>query len=248
MTELPWPALAAIAAAVTLGYAVFGFCGFGAGIVALPLIAHVLPLREAVPMMLVLDLTAALTLGLQSRAWVERAELKRLAPWLMAGMGVGIVLLKQAPEGWLLGALGVFVTANAAWSLVGRAARRPLPTRWAVPAGLVGGTFTAMFGTGGPVYTLYLARRIADGSRLRATIGTLILVTATLRAVLLVGGGFFAQRGVLPLALAMLPCAALGYAVGSRYSARVPQERVRRAIWMLLLLSGGSLVVRSALA
>lgn len=245
MIELPGSALAAVAAAVTLGYGVFGFCGFGAGIVALPLLAHVLPLREAVPMMLVFDLVAALTLGLRSRALVERAELMRLAPWLLAGMGAGIVLLARAPEGWLLGALGVFVTVNAAWSLLGRAARQPLPTHWAVPAGLVGGTFTAMFGTGGPVYTLYLARRIDDGARLRATIGTLILATATLRAVLLVGGGFFAQRGVLPLALAMLPCAALGYALGSRYSARAPQERVRRAIWVLLLASGGSLVVRA---
>lgn len=245
MIDLPWPAWAAVAAAVTLGYTVFGFCGFGAGIVALPLVAHVLPLREAVPMMLVLDLATALTLGLQARALVERRELLRLAPWLLAGMGVGIVVLAKAPEAWLLGILGAFVAANAAWSLAGRTGPQPVSTRWAAPAGVIGGGFTAMFGTGGPVYTLYLARRIADTARLRASIGTLILATATLRAVLLVAGGFFAQRGVLPLALAMLPCAALGFAVGSRWSARVPQQRVRRAIWVLLLASGASLVVRA---
>mgnify|MGYP000866686356 CR=1 FL=1 len=248
MIDLPWPALAAVAAAVTLGYTVFGFCGFGAGIVVLPLVAHVLPLREAVPMMLVLDIATSLTLGLQSRGLVDRRELLRLVPWLLAGMGVGIVVLARAHETWLLATLGVFVAANAAWSLVGRLAAQPVAPGWAVPAGLVGGTFSAMFGTGGPVYTLFLARRIHDTVRLRATIGTLILLSAALRAVLLVGGGFFAQRGVLPLALAMLPCAAIGYAVGSRWSARVPQDRVRRAIWLLLLASGASLVVRAAVS
>ncbi len=40
ITELPWATLLAAAFIVTLGYTVYGLTGFGASIVALPLLAH----------------------------------------------------------------------------------------------------------------------------------------------------------------------------------------------------------------
>ena len=53
MTLLPWPELLGVALTVLLAYSVFGLTGFGANVVALPLLAHVLPLKFAVPMLLV---------------------------------------------------------------------------------------------------------------------------------------------------------------------------------------------------
>ncbi len=51
MTAPTAPELAAASAAVTLGYAVFGVGGFGANPVALPMLAHGMSLRFAVPML-----------------------------------------------------------------------------------------------------------------------------------------------------------------------------------------------------
>ncbi|WP_234413751.1 sulfite exporter TauE/SafE family protein [Ideonella sp. A 288] len=244
MTELSWPDLAAAAATITLAYTVFGFGGFGANLVALPLLAHVMTLRFAVPMLLVLDLFSAGLMGLKNRPLIERAELLRLVPWLLVGMGLGVVLLQHAQERWLLAVLGASVLAYALWSLFGHADPAPLSTRWAVPAGLVGGVYSSMFGTGGPVYTLYFARRIHDTARLRATIGALILGSAVVRLVLFTGSGFYAQPGLVKLALVLVPCAVLGYLIGSRLHARVPQAQVRRVIWALLAFSGASLLWR----
>lgn len=236
--------LAATCAAILLAYTVFGFGGFGAGLVALPLLAHVMPLRTAVPTLLVLDLAAAALMGLKNHALVDRAELKRLVPTLLAGMALGTLVLAHAAERWLLLLLGVFVAGFALWSLLARANPRSTSPRWAWPAGLAGGVFSAMFGTGGPVYTLYLARRLTDTQRLRATIGALILGSALLRLLLLAGGGFFAQPALPGLAALLLPCALAGYLLGSRLHARLPQARVRQLIWTLLLASGVSLLLR----
>ena len=244
MTPLAPAELAAVCAAIVLGYTVFGFGGFGAGLVALPLLAHVMPLRMAVPTLLVLDLCAALLMGLKHHALVDKAELKRLAPTLLVGMALGTWVLRHAAERWLLLLLGIFIAAFALWSLFGGVSQRPAAPRWAWPAGLVGGVFSAMFGTGGPVYTLYLARRITDTQRLRATVGMLIFGSALLRLALLTGGGFFAQPGLLSLAMVLVPCALMGYLLGSRLHARLPQARVRQLIWALLLASGLSLLVR----
>ncbi len=234
IAALSAPELAAACVAVTLGYTVFGFGGFGANLVSLPILAHVMSLRFAVPMLLVLDLFVATLLGVRNRALIDRRELLRLVPALLIGMGLGLVVLQHAAERWLLLLLGAFVGAMALW-------------RWAWPAGLAGGVFSTLFGTGGPLYTLYLAGRIIDTARLRATIATVILGSALVRLLLFTGSGFFTQPGLLSLSALLLPCALLGYVVGSRLHARLPQARVRRAIWMLLLVSAAGLLVRGVM-
>ena len=95
------------------------------------------------------------------------------------------------PERWLLLLLGGFVLAYAVLESAEPVSRRSAASsRWALPAGLVGGAFTALYGTGGPVYTIYLARRLADKAVLRASIGVLIFSTALVRLALFTGGGF----------------------------------------------------------
>ena len=63
MTDLPWPTLLATALILFGAYTVYGLTGFGSTIVAMPLLAHLYPLRFAVPMMLVFDISAGLLLG-----------------------------------------------------------------------------------------------------------------------------------------------------------------------------------------
>ena len=222
---------AAVCAAIALGYTVFGFGGFGANLVALP-------------MLLVLDQFSATLMGVKNRPLIDRGELKRLMPTLLLGMGLGLMVLRHAAERWLLVLLGVFVGGFALWSLFGKAQLRPASPRWARPAGLAGGVFSTLFGTGGPEYTLYLAGRIVDTGRLRATVGAVILGSALVRLVLFTGSGFLAQPGLLKLAALLLPCALVGYLIGSRVHARLPHAQVRRAIWVLLLLSTASLLAR----
>lgn len=245
MLDLPWPTLLAAGAIVALGYVVFGLTGFGAGIVALPLLAQIFPIRFAVPMMLMFDLCAGLALGLGNRRHLDKGELLRLVPFVIVGMAAGWGLLVYVAERWLLLGLGVFVTGYAAWSLASRLPASLISRRWAVPAGLVGGAFTALYGTGGPVYTIYLARRLPDKSVLRATVGTLIFSMAWLRLAIFTSSGFYHQPGLLVLAFALLPCAGVGYIVGSRLHARLPVERARQAIWILLLVAGAGLVLRA---
>ncbi|MBU1357197.1 MAG: sulfite exporter TauE/SafE family protein [Gammaproteobacteria bacterium] len=231
---------------VTLAYGVYGLTGFGASMVAIPLLAQFFPLRFAVPMMLLFDLGAGLLLGLRNHRLVDRGELLRLAPWLLVGMFAGITLLVRADERWLLLLLGAFVLINSAWSLSKhRAPHRSAPRGWAAPAGLVGGAFTALYGTGGPIYTIYLARRLADKTVLRASIGVLIFCTAIVRLALFTGSGFYHQAGLLVLAASLLPCALVGYFLGSGLHARLPSQRVMQAVWVLLMIGGAGLVLRA---
>jgi uncharacterized membrane protein YfcA len=245
MPDLPVASVVAAAFVVVLAYTVFGLTGFGAAIVGVPLLAHFFPIRFCVPMMLVFDLCAGLLLGLKNRRDVDRAELLRMAPFVAIGMLLGITALVQVPERWLLGLLGAFVAGYAAWSMAGRGRTRPLPPVWAAPAGIVGGAFTALYGTGGPIYTVYLARRLGDATRLRASIAVLIFGTAWARLALFSATGLFAQSSLLRLAITLLPCALVGYFIGSHLHGRLAPAQVSRTVWALLIVSGISLLARA---
>ncbi|MEW5888968.1 MAG: sulfite exporter TauE/SafE family protein [Pseudomonadota bacterium] len=246
--SLPVEVVLGAALVITLAYLVFGLTGFGSSITAVPLLAHLLPLKLAVPMMLIFDLCAALLLGFKNRSAIDRKELLRLVPYMLAGMALGVTVLVRAPESALLLTLGIFVLVYSAWSLVFRPSLKPIGPAWSVPLGAAGGVFTALFGTGGPIYTIYLARRLDDKLMLRATITSLIFVSALARLVLFTGVGLYGQENLLWLVALLLPCALAGLYLGSRLHRRLPAQRVIQAVWAVLVIGGASLVWRGMAA
>ena len=243
---LPFDTLVGAALIVVLAYTVFGLTGFGSSITAMPLLAHFFPLRYAVPLMLLLDLCATTLLGLKNRRAVDRRELLRLIPYMLLGMLLGVTLLVNAPERALLFLLGSFVLVYAGWSLLfQRGANKEIAVGWAAPLGVAGGVFTALFGTGGPLYVVYLAGRLPDKSALRATIGVLIFVGGISRLALFSTAGLYAQPSLLLLGAMLLPCALLGLAIGTHLHQRLPAQRVVQAVWIILILGGSSLIWRS---
>ena len=245
LPDLPPATLVEAALIVTAAYVVYGLSGFGAAIFGVPLLVHLFPLRFVVPMMLVFDLCAGLLLGLRNRQSVEWRELRRLAPFVVVGMVLGVTALVRVPERGLLLLLGGLVFSYAAWSLLSRPVPIAISTRWAVPAGAVGGAFTALYGTGGPIYTLYLARRLSDKTALRASIGVMIFFTAWARLALFASTGLLFQPALLALAFCLLPCVALGYSIGSRLHSALPPRQTTCVLWMLLMVGGASLMWRA---
>lgn len=237
--------VALLALIVILAYTVFGLTGFGSSITAMPMLVQVIPLKMAVPLMLVFDLTSGLLMGLKNRRVVERRELIRLVPFMLVGMGVGVVTLVKAPERLLLLTLGVFILSYSAWSLLLRRDPQPIGSGWSLPFGVVGGMFTAMFGTGGPFYTIYLARRLDDKLMLRATISALIFFSGLSRLAIFTSAGLYRQPSLLQLAAVLLPCALAGLYFGNRLHKLLPAERVVQVIWAVLIAGGASLIVRN---
>lgn len=244
--ESGFGSLAFVGLIILFAYTVVGTTGFGASIVAVPLIVHLIPLTVVVPTMVVLDLAAGLLLGGRNFAKVDRRELLRLLPFMLVGIVLGATLLLHAPERLLLLTLGVAVLCYVAWSLWGRPSPLPIQPFWSAPLGTVGGVFSALFGSGGPIYTIYLARRIGDKGQLRATISTLIFLSALARLGTFVAAGSFAQRELSILIPLLVPCMLAGLFLGNRLHHRLPGSQVIKVVWALLLLSSISLLWRNA--
>lgn len=244
IVDIPVQTVAVAAVIIAIAYTVFGLTGFGSSITAVPMLAQLFPLSFVVPLMVLFDLCAGLLFGARNRGAISRPELLRLFPFMLLGIGIGSFVLVSAPERMLLMGLGCFILAYAAWSLLFQQSTRPISSSWSVPCGVIGGIFSAVFGTGGPIYTIYLARRLPEKDKLRATIATVILFSGISRFALFSTTGLYGDKAQF-LALLLAPCALLGMYLGHRLHKHLPTRRVVQAVWVVLIVGGVNLILRA---
>ncbi|MHB1619594.1 MAG: sulfite exporter TauE/SafE family protein [Sulfuricella sp.] len=225
-----------------LAYFIRGITGFGSGLIAVPLLAHFLPLQFVVPFVLVLDFTASIALGGKSREQIDWNELKPLLPFGAVGVMLGVALLIHMPREPLLVGLGIFVLIFGARTLLNIHGENPISRLWAIPAGLTGGTVGALFGTGGPPYIVYLSHRLKDKAKLRATFSGLFIFDGGLRLVSFLATGLLLQDGMFTALLAALPIMALGLYLGHRVHLGISSRQMLRLVGLLLVGSGLSLL------
>lgn len=229
---------------VGLAYVIFGIAGFGTALIAGPALTQFMPLSRVVPMLAMLDFVAAVTNVVRDGKRADLPELKRLVPSMMIGSGAGAaILLKTKPELLLL-MLGVFVVAYSLYSLSGIRPQARFPARLSIPFGLVGGVFSALFGSGGFLYAIYLAGRIESKESLRVTQSTLIGLSTLTRLVIFLLAGVYRDLDILIMAAALLPAMFAGVWIGRRITLRLSREQFIRILNVVVLGSGVALLVR----
>jgi uncharacterized protein len=229
---------------VVLAYLIFGMSGFGSTLIAIPLLAHLMPLKFAIPMVVLLDCVSAISMGLKLRADVWKVEFVPMLPFLLIGLALGTFVLLKVPTQWLLLVLGGFVLIFGANYLITRKAAIRLPRWAAAPFGIFAGTTSSALGVGGPIYVFYFTARGATPAQIRATVPAVFSFTAAARIAIFTGVGLF-NTEVLLAALALLPVMVLGLWCGHRVHGRLSRDQAIRLIGALLLLSGVSLIVRA---
>jgi uncharacterized protein len=144
--------------------------GFGEALVAVPLLAFLIPVGEAVPLATLVSVTVAGVVVAQDWHHV----FFRSAFWLVAstllGIPLGLWLLAAAPEAVVKAALGVVIVAFSLYCL---ASRRPCELKddrlawvFGFGAGILGGAY----GMNGPPLVVYGSLRRWPPEQFRATL------------------------------------------------------------------------------
>ena len=227
-------------------YFIFGVSGFGASLVAVPLLVQLYPLTTVVPMMVLIDICASLYLGGKSSKEADKRELLWLFPFTLVGMVIGITLLISVPSEPLLIILGIFAGANGLRVLTKKKVdlRTPISKWWAMPFGFFGGIFTALFATGGAIYASYLEMRMRDPRMLRATMAFAILILTVMRFVFMLVSELLLQLDIIVLAISMLVPMILGLWAGSKVHSRLSGPNILRIYGGILLFSGTMLLLK----
>ena len=204
-----------------------------------------LPVADVIHVLSLVDFGAASLNGLVLIRKVAISELKWLMPLMIIGIIAGTQALLIVPPRPLMAALGIFVIAFAINGLIGKKPTHNIAKRWVVPIGLLGGFFGGLFGNGGFIYVMYLGRRSLEKDQIRATQVTLLLASTITRVTVFLVSGVYADVRILGLAAICLPAMLLGIWIGHHVSLKMSREQFLRAICLLLIVSGSSLIIRA---
>ncbi|MCS3432101.1 sulfite exporter TauE/SafE family protein [Klebsiella sp. BIGb0407] len=227
-----------------VAYVIFGIAGFGTALVASPIMALYIPVAKIVPLLALLDMCAAIINVSRDGRNAQWSELKRLIPLMIIGSLFGAAILLKTQPDILLLALGVFVFFYALYSLSGLKPDRQFSPKASVPFGLTGGVFSALFGSGGFIYAIYLSGRIKKKEDFRITQTTLIGMSTLTRVVIFSFAGIYFNADLLLLALVLVPGMLAGITLGRYFTLKMSREQFMKLINVVLLASGTMLVVK----
>lgn len=228
---------------LVVAYVVRGITSFGSGLIAIPLLALMLPITAAVPLVGLLDFTASIVHVSKHRKNIVWSETLGLIPFTLVGVTTGLVILHHVNLLYLSRAMGAFAVAYAVYSFVGVQPRGGGSKWWRVPTGFIGGVASSIFGTGGPFYIIYLQLRGMAKLPFRATTATIFLLDGCSRIIGYSIGGIYTESTILMTLMAM-PVMFIALYVGGHIHTSISQKMFRNAISVTLIGSGLALLLR----
>jgi len=244
MVELLTPLQMVIAIAILcVAFFIRGIAGFGSGLIAIPLLAQMLPLHMVVPAIGLLDYVASSSHGVHHRRAIAWRDIVPLFPFSFLGVAAALYLFKTVDALLLRKVLGGFVIAYGLYSLLYAGPSRQGARWWAIPAGSLGGLIGTLFGTGGPFYVIYLRLRGLDVTAFRATVATIFFIDGGARIVGYAASGFYTKQTMIAFVLA-LPIMGVALYAGGKVHTSISARTFQRAIGLLLVASGLSLLLR----
>jgi uncharacterized protein len=144
--------------------------GFGEALVAVPLLALLLPVGVAVPLAVLLSVTVAAVVLVQDWRHVHFGGAWRLVLATMPGIPLGLWLLTAAPEHAVKALLAVVIIAFSVYCLVSRQPFELKDDRLAWLFGFAAGVLGGAYGMNGPPLVVYGSLRRWSAEHFRATL------------------------------------------------------------------------------
>ena len=152
--------------------------GFGEALIAVPLLALVMPVEVAAPVAVLVSITVAFLILIQDWRLVHLRDAGRLILSTLFGIPLGVWLLRAAPESVVKAILAVIIICFAAYSLMDRDTRELTDDRFAWIFGFQAGILGGAYGMNGPPLAIYGALRRWSPAHFRATLQAYFLLAS----------------------------------------------------------------------
>lgn len=226
--------------AIFLGFFVQTVVGFAGSLVALPVLLIGLKLPDAIAYISIFYVFSSVFLV--SKEWrdIDRSVILRLTLASVVGVASGIAVLAFTEPLILKKGLGVFILLYVGYALYGKADLQ-LGYKSNMVFGALGGFFSGVFSTGGPLYVISVQNSVQQVRAFRATmIGVLALVTLVRIPALSISGVLNFNH--VKTSLLILPVFFLAQYLGKKMFLRINEALFRKVLMVLLCLSGLALI------
>lgn len=214
-----------------------GLAGFGFSVVSVPTLLLLFDPATVITLNKVLTLGTIWVILIGVWGSISWAHLRRIVPFSLAGLFVGVSMLRVLDDAAITLLAGVVVISFALLLL--RGGVKALPERaWMAPlAGFVSGTLSTATGMAGPPVVLLFTVLAVPVPVFRATSVAYFLVIDLIGFPALIVQGIVTRDDVI-LALLLAPAAVIGRMIGARLVPWVSPLAFRRATLGLMLLTG----------
>ncbi|RLC77034.1 MAG: sulfite exporter TauE/SafE family protein [Chloroflexi bacterium] len=216
--------------------------GFGDALIAMPLLALVVSMQTATPLVAFGATTIAITILLKQWRNVDIKAAWRLILSSLIGIPFGLLLLKTAPESTVKAILGVVLIGFGLYNLI-KPNLPPLRSeKLAYVFGWVAGVLGGAYNTNGPAVVIYGALRKWPPESFRATMQCYFLPTGLM---ILIGHGLAGlwTPTVLRLYAYSLPVILAAIFVGGKLNKVMSGGQFNRVIYALLIVMGALMFV-----
>jgi hypothetical protein len=221
--------------------------GFGDAVIAMPLLAMVIGLKTATPLVAFMGPTISLLILAKSWKSGDMRSASRLIIASLLGIPLGIYGLARLPEGPLKVALGGLILLYGVFGLARPGARIRNEKAW-LPwlVGWTAGVLGGAYNTNGPPVVAYGMLKGWPPEGFRATLQGYFLPTGLM---ILAGHGIAGlwTGEVVKIYLYSLPAIGLGVVLGGLVNRKLTHDLFAKLVYGFLVLMGGILLVRTLL-
>jgi uncharacterized membrane protein YfcA len=217
--------------------------GFGEALVAVPLLALVIPVKVAAPVAALVSITVAAVVVVQEWRHVQLRSAAWLIASTLAGIPIGLLLLTRVAEPIVKAVLALVIILFSIQSLRRRDWRLSTD-RFAWMFGFVAGVLGGAYGMNGPPLAVYGSLRGWTPGEFRATLQGYFLPASAIGMLGYSAVGLWTSS-VTRLYLLSLPAVVVAIVIGSQVSRRLAPARFAAAVYAGLVITGGVLLVQA---
>ena len=227
--------------AIFFGFFVQTVVGFAGALIALPILLIGLKLPDAIAYISIFYLFSSISLVYKEWKNIDKSVIGKLSIPSIIGVLVGIFALTYSQPILLKRALGVFILLYVAYVVIGKIDLK-LGNKGVMLFGVVGGFFSGVFSTGGPLYVIAIKNSVEEVKIFRATmIGVSALITIVRLPSLAIGGVL--NSGHLKMSLIIFPIFILAQFLGNHFYLKINEVLFKKVLLGLLCLSGTALIL-----
>lgn len=220
--------------------------GFGEALIAVPLLALLIPVEIAVPLAALLSVTVAGIIIAQDWRHVHAASAGRLVVATLFGIPLGLLLLTLAAEAVIKAILAGVIISFSSCCLLWRTPRELPDDRWAWLFGFAAGVLGGAYGMNGPPLVIYGTLRRWSAEHFRATLQGYFLPASLAGMVGFWLAGLWVMQ-VTRYYLFCLPLAFLAIVLGRLINRRLAGRSFTVAVHAGLVVIGTVLLIQSCL-
>ncbi|MES1257514.1 MAG: sulfite exporter TauE/SafE family protein [Acidobacteriota bacterium] len=234
----------AVALVILLATVIRSALGFGEALVAVPLLALMLPVEVAAPVAVLVSITVALIGVVLDWTEVQARSAGRLVLATLPGIPLGLLLLKAVAEPVVKGVLGVVIILFSLYALAGKRQQRLRDDRLAWVFGFVAGILGGAYGMNGPPLAVFGALRGWRPAHFRATLQGYFLPASIIGMFGYWMAGLWTPA-VNTFYLISLPAVFAGIVLGRAITRRLNAQRFVLCVNAALIAIGGILLVQA---